>query len=395
MANVREYLKTKESSPKELHSKILKHRLKIFYRTALAIVVIATIGILIRISISNKIYTEYRVKSTVKWSESSGAVCTQYNGNILSYSKDGANCTNLDGKVLWNQTYEMQNPVIDINGDYVAIGEYNGNVIYVMNSSGKQVVIDTKMPIRKFCVSESGVVVASLEESSITKICVYDAEGNIPVEFKTTMTDFGYPVDISISNNSKMVVVSYLHLDSGMMTSSVAFYNFGEVGLNYNDSFVSGYDYVDAIVPTVQFMNNESAFAVADNRLMIYKGNEIPTSTSETILKEEVVSVYYSSSYIGLVFVNPSGDTRYKMDIYDTSGVKIRTLEFDLEYSDIIFQDESILIYNAESCNLYNIKGIEKFAGDFEKSVLAVIPSSKITTYTIVTNDTIDTIELR
>ncbi|HKM04519.1 MAG TPA: DUF5711 family protein [Lachnospiraceae bacterium] len=395
MSNVREYLRKKESNKNEFHNKLLKHKLKLFYRTTLALIAIATIFIVVKISINNKIYTEYRVKSSIKWSESSDAICKRYNENILSYSKDGSNCTDLNGKVLWNQTYEMQNPMIDMNGDYVAIGDYNGNSIYVMNSSGKKGEIDTKIPLRRFCVSQSGIVVAILEESKITRICVFDTEGNTLIKFETTMEDYGYPVDISISDNSQMVAVSYLYVDSGTMTSRVAFYNFDEVGQNYLDNFVSGYDYVDAVVPMVQFMNDETAFAVADNRLMIYKGKKIPTSNSEIILKENVESTYYSNSYIGLVYLNTSGETTYKMDIYNASGSLTQTIDFNMEYSDIIFHEDSILIYNEGGCNLFNIKGVEKFNGEFSQSVLEVIPTSKITTYTLVTNETIETIELR
>ena len=39
----------------------------------------------------------------------------------------------IKGNAVWNQTFEMQNPIVDVCQNVVAIGDYNGRVIYVMN----------------------------------------------------------------------------------------------------------------------------------------------------------------------------------------------------------------------------------------------------------------------
>ena len=55
--------------------------------------------------------------------------------------------------------------------------------------------------------------------------------------------------------------VSYFYVDGSSMRSSVTFYNFGGVGENTTDHIVSSYDYADAVVPIVEFVNAESAFS--------------------------------------------------------------------------------------------------------------------------------------
>jgi hypothetical protein len=47
---------------------------------------------------------------------------------VLTYSKDGVHCTDADGDVIWNQTYEIQDIKIATCRDIVAIGNYNGNI---------------------------------------------------------------------------------------------------------------------------------------------------------------------------------------------------------------------------------------------------------------------------
>lgn len=395
MAGKFQVLSKNDNNGSEFRDKIRKHKLRIFYRIAIGLIVAIAFLAIIKISLDNKVYTEYRVKEVIANVESADTTTLNYNGNILSYNTDGASCLSVEGQKMWNQTFEMQNPMVKINNDYVAIGDYNGHTIYLMNSSGKKGEIDTRMPIRDFCVSQTGLVIAILDDSNITGIYVFDQTGEILVYFKTTMEESGYPLSVSVSPNGEMVGVTYLFVDSGVMTSSVAFYNFGAVGQNYTDKFVSGYDYSDAVVPYVEFMNEETAFAVADNRLMIYQGKHTPAATSETILSEELISVFHNESYIGLVYNNSTGETKYKMDVYDAQGTKINTITFDFEYSMITFHEDTILLYNGSHCSIYNSKGMKKFSEDFTENILALIPTKRGTEYTLVTDNKIEIIELR
>ena len=398
MHNIREYLKKKEKAEKSEEShfriKILKHKLNILYRAVLIVAAITAVAVVLGIQINNRVYTEYRVVSSVEWPEVSDVTYKNYNGNILGYSKDGATCTDAKGTQLWNQTYEMQSPLVNINGDYVALGDYNGQTIYVMNSSGTKGQIDTKMPIRYFKISTQGIVAAVLDDSDTTWIYLFDSAGNTIAYVKATMKQSGYPVAMSISDNSEKVAISYLYVDSGSITSSVAFYNFGAVGQNEIDNFVSGYDYLDSVVPVVEFMNDNTAFAVADNRLMLYKGSQKPVNDADILLEDNIQGVYYSDKYIGLVYLNATGETKYKMDIYNTSGKVVTTKEYDIECTDIFFDEDNIVFYNETECRIETINGLVKYEGDFGDRVQVLIPTSRQSKFLAVFDNRIETLEL-
>ena len=87
----------------------------------------------------------------------------------------------------------------------------------------------------------------------------------------------------------------------------------------------------------ISFMNNDTVFAVADNRLMFYQGRQKPVSLTDILISEEVQSVFYDKDHVGLVFIIQEQRLPYRMELYDTSGKKVRELAFDLEYKDIIF----------------------------------------------------------
>lgn len=400
MTNVRDYFKKKEKREDKIYSlnykeKIKSHKFTIFYRTILVLVVLAAVAAVLVMQWKNKIYTDSVVVSSVEITTQPNAAIVPFSGCILSYSKDGANCIDAKGKAVWNETFEMQNPMIDVCQNVAAIGDYNGRNIYVMDTNGILGKITTNKPLRNFCVSANGVVAAVLDDAEVTLIYLYDTEGRELVHFRTTMEESGYPFSVSISPDGKLVCVSYLFVNSGEMKSSVAFYNFGAVGQNNTDNYVSGYDYLDVVVGYTRFLDTKTAFAVSDDRIMFFSGAQKPVSIAECLLSEEVQQIYYGQDYVGLIFISTDSSNRYRLDVYNKSGQLSRSIDFDIEYSDVVFAEDQIIIYNESECRIYNMNGVQKYAGLFEKAVYTLIPTTSSYKYVVVTADSIDTIELK
>lgn len=396
MTNIREYFRKKEKKQGDsLGMKILKHRLVILYRTVLIIAVVAAAVAVVIVQAKNRVYESYEEISSVPRENISGSVTAALGEHILTYSSDGANCVNGAGEPLWNQTFEMQNPIVDIRGDVAAMGDYNGRTIYVMDSGGPRGEIDTKMPIRNFVVSANGVVAAILDDTNITWIYLFDASGNTLAYFKTTMKQSGYPISITISDNGCLVGVSYLYVDSGVMKSSVAFYNFGPVGQNEIDNFVSGYDYMDTVMPYVRFLDSETAVAVSDDRLVMYSGGQKPVSVADVLLDGEILGVYCGKDYVALVYNDVTGNAMYKADIYKKDGKLADTVMLGFQFSDIIFSGDRVIVYSEQEMLVHTIGRMDNYAGNFRKSVQTLIPGKNAHEYIIVTGDSVDTIELK
>lgn len=400
MPSIREHLKRnreeKESKPRiSYREKIKSHKFTIFYRMTLIMILIAAVTAGVYVQWKNRIYTENTIVSSIETTITPDKKLMPLAGYLLSYSKDGASCMDAKGNAVWNETYEMQNPIIDMCQNVVAIGDYNGRNIYIMNTSGSMGNITTTKPVRDFSVAANGVIAVVLDDKEVTLIYLYDAQGNELVHFRTTMSESGYPVSVSISPNGQLICVSYLYVDSGQMKSSVAFYNFGAVGQNSTDNYVSGYDYLDTVVPFTRFLDNKTAIAVSDDRIMFYSGAQKPVSIAENLVSDDIQSVYYGEEYIGLVFNSTESGNRYRMDVYSKAGQLVQTIEFDIEYTDIVFHNDQIIIYNETICFIYNSNGVQKYAGNFDKSALTLIPLSSGYRYMVVTPDSIDTIELK
>lgn len=402
MAKIKEFLSKKEKRDDEqkiprisYKEKIKSHKFTVFYRVVLVILLLAASGAVVYIQQQNKVYTESVEVSTAEIKIPSDSQMMSFASHLLTYSKDGISCMDTKGNAVWNQTFEMQNPMVDINQNVVAVGDYNGRQIYVMNTETVLGSITTNRPVRSFCVSAGGVVAAVLDDTNVTWICLYDSQGEELVRFRTTMKESGYPAKVAISPSGELVCVSYLYVDSGQIKSSVAFYNFGAVGQNSTDNYVSGYDYVNTVVPFGRFLDNKSFFAVSDDRIMFFGGGQKPVSIAEKLLDEEVRGIYYGDEYVGLVFNSRDGESRYRLDVYNKSGDFMCSITYDIECRDILFHQDQIIIYNESDCLVYNSKGMGKYAGKFSRTALMLVPQNTSYTYMVVTPESIDTIELR
>ena len=105
-------------------------------------------------------------------------------------------------------------------------------------------------------------------------------------------------------------------------------------------------------------------------------------------------SIHYNENYVGLVFINQSGESAYRLDVFNESGELVLSQFFDIEYTDVVFNKDQIIIYNDLNCQICNMKGVDKFTGEFEKRAALIIPTSSAYKYVAVTADSIDSIEL-
>jgi len=288
---VNEYFLNKYKDVKrDFQGELDRHRRTTIYKVLIAVAVILVLMLIVFIADKNKIYTDYVVKKTITYEEVGSAKYEQFSDNILRYSRDGAMAFNMNNEMLWNHTYQMQNPLVDICGDYIALGDYRGTRIFVLNSQGIQGTIDTTLPVQRFCISGNGNVAVILEEGDITWVKLYNKDGQNVATDRTTMKKSGYPVSIDISENGILLCVSYIVAKNGEVSSDVAFYNFGAVGQNETDNLVSGQKFQNDTITYIQFMSSSAAFSLGTTEFALYQGSQKPECVKNITLEEEVHS---------------------------------------------------------------------------------------------------------
>ena len=317
--------------------------------------------------------------------------------SILTYSHDGVHCTDKNGTEVWNQTFEMQDIIIATSGDVVAISDYNGREVYVLNTKEKICQITTTMPIKNIAVSAEGRVAVAVIDGKDTWIHVYENDGRRAFEQKTTMSQSGYPVEFSFSPNGELLAMSCIFADAGVVKSQIVFYNLGPVGSNKTDFFVSADTYPDVIIPYIKFLSNSMAVAVGDDRILFYSGSQVPALHTTQLLEDEIQGIYQDGDYIGVLFRSDVIEMRNKIDIYRSDAQKMGTYYFNIPFYDIIFTKDYFVAYADTQCVIKTYDDIEKFYGSFDRAVDLLIPVGKGIGYkfAMVSDGMINTIQLK
>lgn len=380
---------------------IVKHRIKMHRRhmviiAAIGVIVIAIAVVLVMRLIDGYVFTSYSVTGSLNREdiESSGYIA--YGDGYIRYSNDGAAYYTAKGKALWNQTYSMQKPQVKICEDCVAIGDINGNTIYIFNKNGNIGKVDTSLVISQIEVAANGAVAAVLEDNEANYINMYDKEGNKIYSVKTTLAGDGYPLDISISNDSAKLIASYVYVSGEEIKTNVVFYNFSEVGQNETERVVGGFNhYNDVLVGDVQFLSNNIAVAVGENVISIYKIKEYPSLEKEIQIDNTIDRVFFGTDYIGLVLDNSDSGELYKMVVYNFSGSKVCEAEFGTQVDNIQFDGSSVVMNNSTSFSVFNLKGKNVANMSFDMPASKVLPTGTRGEYILINTKYIQNIKLK
>ena len=303
--------------------------------TVITIGVIAAVAALVYFYVEKRSYHDYEILQT---SEQEDVVSTGYEemaNGILRYSPDGASLVNSSMEAYWSVLYEMKNPVADIKGDRAVVADQDGTLIEIFDKDG-----------------ETGSVTTSYN-----------------IVNQTHVADPGYPMDVAISDNSEIMMVTYQFVEGSQTTSYVAFYNFGDVGQSEDDHIVSGYTYEGVVIPQVEYIDATRSVALKDNGFTTYSGAQIPKEGTTVEVKKEIVSTFFDENTIGLVFKSGNKDKQYKMQVYSIDGTLRFEKEFNVPYTTIKMSDGCILMYNSSQICVMNSRGVERYNGSIDGTI--------------------------
>lgn len=377
----------------ELSKRRLTKNQKIALGVIIGIIILFGLIYIYRQKQLDKVFSGYSIKTNVELDAQIPAESRAFGEGIIWYSVDGISYFS-GGRQVWNKSINMKSPVIDTCGDYIVMAERKSNDIYVFDVNGKESKIASTYPVIDVSVSKQGVVAATLDDGEANYVEITDKEGTKIASGRTVLSGDGYPVDISISEDSTRLIASYLSVSNGETQSKVVFYNFSSVGENEVDRIVGGFNqYKSTLVPEVEFINNNTAVAVGDNMFTIYSVGERPSIAYEEEFTDKIDSVFFSKKCIGLVF--RSNDTSYSqvLKVYNEKGKVVFTKALDFKYKDICFVGENVVMYDSSNCRMYSFVGTERFNGDFDMNINMLVPL-KADKYVVLTDNGIKEIEL-
>ena len=309
----------------------------------------------------------------------------------IKCASDGITYFDKNG-ILWAETYEMTQPIMDTCGSYTAVADLKGSDIYVFDENGLVNRMSVSHPILDIEVSEQGVVAAGTIEGTSNFIEVLDKDGNELITAKTVFTSSGYLMDIALSPDGESLAAAFIYVSEGNLESKVVFYDFSS-----ENEIAGGFNqYKDTAVTNVEFLNPTTVCAVGDNAVTIYKIKPTPTIVYEDLnLQWELQSAFFGNNKLGLIVEDESSESGYTAKVYDTRGKIIADIGFDFAYSHVAFSGNNVLLHSVNDCELYSFYGPKRFSYTFDERIEYLLPIGSGREYIYATANNTEFIKLK
>lgn len=341
----------------------------------------------------NHRYNSYRVEQSISVKNSNTMQYQPYAGGVIKYSRDGVSAVNASGKDLWNGSYDMDHPEVDICGTSAVVADIGGKILYVYTEKEKGIEMAMDYKILQARISEQGVVAVMLEDTASNMIHVYDPyEDKLLVEIPTNV-EKGYPVAMDISLDGTSVVVSYVCVTGGIVESRAAFYNFTNVGENTN-CLVGAQEYKDRVVSEVQYLDDSRVCLFHEKGYSIWGNLKKPTEVAKQDFKKEIVSGFCATDYVGVVLAD-AGEEQGQMKVYNLKGKEVMSRKISTEYTHIAMSGKEILVNTATDCSIYLVNGVQKWKCSTKKKILHFFPAEGMNRYFLITDNGIEKIKLK
>lgn len=343
-----------------------------YIATALVVVFLAVLVILVYGALERRTYHTYDVVRSLEKSQS----VSQYaytDAGVVRYSADGAALIGSKLNQIWNVTYSMSNPQVSVYGKWILIYDRQGTSFYLFNGKKQQGSFSASLPILRACVSGSGTVAALLNNGDKTRMSYYSATGSVIAEGESSMTDPGYPVALSLSENGLGLAVSYLTAADGTVGSTVRFYSFSKNGQKKENNVAAEAAFSGTIIPDLQYIGNECVL-FRDNGFTVYKGVDNPKQTKNVDFDEDIVSVFHDSDYVGFVFRSDSREHSYRLRLYSSGGNHRSDQYIDHSYDRVHICGNEVVFSDTVHFSVYSVKGVCRYQGTIsEGSITDVI----------------------
>ncbi len=377
-----EKLRMVDTNWDEIEEKVRARRKRRLRLILIIVAICVVVGLVFYILMQRMTYDDYTVTDEYSRSDTTATHYRAFGDGYVAYSNDGASYVTVDNVTIWNQGYEMENPMVSICQSYVAVADSLGEKIYLMNEDGIEGEVSVTMPISRIDVASQGNIAVLMLDSGTGYLALFDKSGGQIAEGAVHVENSGTPMDIAISSDGKNLAVSIVDVSSGAARTTVNFYNFSAAGQNQIDNLVGTFTYEDTIIPEMYYAADGTLIAFGDNGVYTFEGNSSPVESNQLEISGEAQSILYDDSYFALVYSDSQGDTGREVRVYDTNCSEMTAIETGFTYDNISFLDNhELCLFDGDHCVIYTLSGLEKYAQELDEEIREVFHVSGFRNY--------------
>ena len=359
-----------------------KRKMQIIRSIGSVFIVIFMIGLMVFFYYRrNGYYKNAEVKMSIKTKSEYDEYFAQLDGKVLAYSSQGVRLIDEDGTCIWKESIDVPNPIEAISGNYVIIADQGGTCVNVFGEQGLLNSFQTDASIIQVDIASNGKMAILSEDDQNCYLSVYKSNGKkLEIQKKYSLKQRIFPVDVAISPNGNELVTNFLNMSSGTVVSTIAFFDFSKAGKQGDNieanQLEGGTIYNNELVPKVDFCDETTAVIYREQGFSLYPMAE-KTSKQKMIdvdFKHPVHSIASSDQYLFFLLELDSKDYKYEAQIYDKCGKKIGNFRTDFAATDVVMDDESIILHNFSEYYVYTTKGKMRFHQITTDPVETVLP---------------------
>lgn len=388
--------KTLETDYEELDEQLREHRKTIIKRAVQIIGVIVLLIIGIELFNALRAFDNYEVIDTVERTSSGVAEYQTFGDCLLEYSNDGISCHGKNDEIVWNQSFEMTAPEIQICGDYLVVYDAAGTKLFILTESGLEKSIEMSSPIQAVCIANQGTVAVLMKEDQVSQVKLFDKKGNELANGKFYGDKGSFPIDIALSHDATKLAVDMVDVSKGKVSTTISFYNFGSVGQSEIDNNVGTYTFEGVLVPKIDYVSNSRMIGMGTGKMLVFDGSQKPELAEEIEIQEEVLSYFHNEKYVGIVYDNVEVENSWHIKVMDMRGNTVMENDTTIAYDNIEFlSNNEICVTSATQCEIFTTHSIKKFAYEFDKELYKVFSGENGQNYTFIFKDTIEEVKLK
>ena len=162
--------RTVSSNLDEIEEQVRERRWRTVKRTAVVVAIFAVLMVLLALWMEARSYSKYEITNSVERSGSSAAQFETFGDYIVEYSCDGISCKDSENTLIWNQSFEMSTPAVEICEGYLAVYDKGYLEVYILSVSGLECKLEMVKPIQTVCVASQGTIAVLMAEDGVSYV---------------------------------------------------------------------------------------------------------------------------------------------------------------------------------------------------------------------------------
>ena len=197
-----------------------------------------------------------------------------YSGRYFFFStRDGIqHVSSTSGESSWQHSFSMARPVMVGRGNVVAVGEENGQSIYVFDTSGLLYAVQLPNPLLYFTVNISGYLSAIVRTEVGYMILVYSPSNPDSYIYRAPFNDNNvFPFSVDVSNCGTYIAKALVDVNRLLFSRLTFSYVRRVDSRGVPDGLFAAYELPGELIVRSRFTNCGKVIVVTDRRILAYE----------------------------------------------------------------------------------------------------------------------------